>query len=812
MKNLLPISKLYNFNAKVFKNNILKMSKTLIVLTVIFFSISLYQKVLAVGIQQVIVDEEYNVFYMGSKTGEGELNQVKVDIGGDMLRQTACYWNGISDLTGKTAYNTRDKKFEVGNYKQFSGKFNDEKVADKGFCLAIPGCNFTDTTTNDSNLNYFAFKKGDREKVIAYREWYGAAVTLFVAPSMVSYTYWEGVYNPLKGFLTWAWTDSVGKGILGTQRWTVQNCNNDLYGSDNKFWTNENGYFSTSCIDSIKNQYGNESDEGKNAHEICRRFICEINLNVRSDIQARTGIEYSCESADECKFRNFEAADVNQSLNGCTYDTNPVTPDTNCGKKNVVRDSDSGWTEERVKDKKIFCAPNNKVVLCEDSFTEYKNVFTEQSEGPGRVKKFTSTLIDPSKCKFFEDITGEPEATCSGSGVQPCNIPAPKDDKDPVSCCFGSGTVSGTSAPVCGATSGAKATNPDSKNSVVKPGHKLYCASDGKVIRCPTARVFIGSPSPVPGIPGIPGVMKNASSLASTNKSDDCEIVTKEDLKRCSLSDSRENCVFGELTSENNCFDKKVVKELDAQNLFCAKNNKVAACPKSIATYEQAFPGTTDRNGPFNKADACQDFEPGSDELIDEIEEDCDIADEGKMFFGEEAIEKTQTDAYTQCIVSKTSTGRENPDDIATECRKTTFGPEAINQSSFKQCFCDVSYNPQYDFFWCNMWPDENKCKKFCKLFDAEFGAVGILEVQEAVSPLNLIKTISDFLFAFAVLIFIINMLRASLLYVTSGGDESKMKEAQSTATNTVFGMIFIVFIGALIRWVISSTGTFISE
>ena len=47
-------------------------------------------------------------------------------------------------------------------------------------------------------------------------------------------------------------------------------------------------------------------------------------------------------------------------------------------------------------------------------------------------------------------------------------------------------------------------------------------------------------------------------------------------------------------------------------------------------------------------------------------------------------------------------------------------------------------------------------------------------------------------------------MLRASFMYVTSGGDEGKMKEAQSTITNTIFGMIFIVFIGALIRWVTS--------
>jgi len=95
-------------------------------------------------------------------------------------------------------------------------------------------------------------------------------------------------------------------------------------------------------------------------------------------------------------------------------------------------------------------------------------------------------------------------------------------------------------------------------------------------------------------------------------------------------------------------------------------------------------------------------------------------------------------------------------------------------------------------------------CEIKCLLINTSFANYQQPNTQESFNPITLIKTLSDFLFSLAVIIFIINLLRASFMFVTSSGDEGKMKEAYTTITNTIFGFVFIVFIGALIQYFIA--------
>ena len=52
-----------------------------------------------------------------------------------------------------------------------------------------------------------------------------------------------------------------------------------------------------------------------------------------------------------------------------------------------------------------------------------------------------------------------------------------------------------------------------------------------------------------------------------------------------------------------------------------------------------------------------------------------------------------------------------------------------------------------------------------------------------------------------------INFLRAGLSYAQSKGDETKLKEASAILTSTIGGIIFILLMGGLVRYILDTLG-----
>ena len=788
---------------------------SLISLTTIF---SIY-KVEASGVRQVIYDSKsYDVYYLKTTLGEGV--EVTPDIkNGDMVGAgVGCWYNGINDgrsfeaRSNITTYHEGLKQFNdsyLGTLSPISKETKHENIrkalADKGFCAGVKKCKVEGDqyVANDSErMSYEWFSKNTSEgrtKFFIHQAAGGAWV----------WYNWTGALA-LPTFTDWG---SVGAGLytyMGPN--SIQNCNKYAISKGRLPWIDKNGNYHSECYRAVKAMGENETD----AKSVCQKFVCDDrNSDVREDLRLVRGdiiqggstnvIDYEnpndsggcgyLERNSECKFQDPSDANFYTS---CTFDNKTSTPD-NCANLNDFRKSSDYGLTGAYANKNIFCSNSNKPVFCPDTVNRYESVF--RRAGP----TLTSDLITTSGCEYYTPPTPTPACTSAGGtggAVATCSLDSPSAiGKDPHVCCFGSTTSNCSNTPSGGFSF-------DSKD---KSGHKIYCASDNKVVRCPGGtRSYTPAPA-TSGVSGRASVFRSPSDLSSANKSTDCEVVpdpTSPSTSRCQLPESA-SCTFGSLSTSDNCYDTKAIRSYTPSgkppmNLFCTKDDKTIACDSSKTAYDQAFPGLTDRGGTYTPASGCSDFSPGMDSIPPAASQDCEESEEGSLFFGGSPAssapytEETQK-KFTKCLSDESKAGGTRADKASDTCKRKHLGGGVIYQ-----CLCDVSYNPSYDFWRCNILPDENACSKRCILAETSISEIKTLKTQEAVSPLGLIRSISDFLFAVAVLIFIINMLRASFMYVTSGGDESKMKEAQSTITNTIFGMIFIVFIGALIRWVTS--------
>lgn len=81
------------------------------------------------------------------------------------------------------------------------------------------------------------------------------------------------------------------------------------------------------------------------------------------------------------------------------------------------------------------------------------------------------------------------------------------------------------------------------------------------------------------------------------------------------------------------------------------------------------------------------------------------------------------------------------------------------------------------------------------------------LKKIKSLSPFALIKTVTDVLFAVAVFIFIINLLRIGMVYVRSGGIPDNLKNARTLLNNTIAGMIFLLLVSGLIAYTNNAFG-----
>jgi len=75
------------------------------------------------------------------------------------------------------------------------------------------------------------------------------------------------------------------------------------------------------------------------------------------------------------------------------------------------------------------------------------------------------------------------------------------------------------------------------------------------------------------------------------------------------------------------------------------------------------------------------------------------------------------------------------------------------------------------------------------------------------VSPIGLIKTLSNFLFYFAILYFVLLILSNGFAYVRAAEDPGKLKEIKASLFNTIAGFLFVLLSGGLIISLINQIG-----
>jgi len=557
------------------------------------------------------------------------------------------------------------------------------------------------------------------------------------------------------------------------------------------------------------------------AKEICQKFICrnddlkkavQLMKTVLSpgELDPSTDVDPGACAAlglddlerplpddsrtDGCAF--YDVSDP-RFESDCRFDIKESTPGDTCKDKNEFK-TKVGY--------KYFCNRINKVVKCEvtgvtGTFdpSNYSDVFESNMEtlksGFPTEKCYIPAEIGPSTCA----------ANC---------ILAPVGSRDPNRCCFGAGPNS------------CKNTNTiiNSLNDTTK---NLYCSSDNKVVNCGKSQA--GNPLAYHDYATICNPLDDCrafkdAGLSSTNITHKCSLIVSPPVappavaNACKINVNSSDCEYGDSATINNCWDKNTYKPitLDAggkYRLFCQKINtnpnegKVIICPESLTDYSQVFVGLTKFVVNPTFSSQCKEYYPGISEKEARLQS-CNLGDKNKIYLDKVLGDAAPAEDITSSVTDKQTTFRNcikngNPTE---KCFKDTFGSTVKSNAHFFKCDCSTSYNPNYDYLWCTIGGGAVgfNCEEKCILRPTNFANYQEPKLQEAFNPIQFIKVVSDFLFSLAVIIFIINMLRASFMYITSSGDEGKMKEAYTTITNTIFGMVFIVFIGAVITYFIS--------
>lgn len=568
------------------------------------------------------------------------------------------------------------------------------------------------------------------------------------------------------------------------------------------------------CHEALKQADTSLNDS--NAKDICKKFICRNNdlkaavrlmktvytgtLDRSTDVNdsdcALLGLDEierplpGGSRTDGCEFYNESDSRFESD---CRFDIKESTPGDTCKDSNVIK-TKPGY--------KYFCNRINKVVKCEvSSFdpTNYDVVFendmTTLKTGDPQSKCYIPAEMGPADCTSA--------TSCDLNYVS---------DRDPNKCCYG------TSSSNC---KSANKTLP-SKSDATKD---LFCSSDNKVVNCgksPAGNPLAYHDYTIPCSPSDECRAFKLPDLLSTNITPKCSLIVSPPVappavaSACKINFSSSDCDYGDSATANNCWDRNTFKyiTLDAggkYKLFCQKNNtdgKVIICPESFTDYSKVFVGSTKTTiaPAFNSQ--CKEYYPGISER-EARAASCTLNEKNFIYLDKKLGDAQPAEDITPDIPQKQQqfTTCVKGGRTTEECFTWVFG-RGISNKNFFRCECSTSYNPSYNHIGCALQGLGAglvfDCNEKCIMRPTSFANYQQPNKQESFNPITLIKTLSDFLFSLAVIIFIINMLRASFMYVTSSGDEGKMKEAYTTITNTIFGFVFIVFIGALIQYFIA--------
>lgn len=220
------------------------------------------------------------------------------------------------------------------------------------------------------------------------------------------------------------------------------------------------------------------------------------------------------------------------------------------------------------------------------------------------------------------------------------------------------------------------------------------------------------------------------------------------------------------------------------KNFFCI-NDAIIMCPNSISTYTAAKASNS----------GCTNFNPLAP-TIPTGSGACSFQNpdtNGRYFkYGPPytLISEADITSYLNCV---RRTGNQ------TLCFASNFG---VSPNRIYRCNCVAQPGLLCTIGGVAGLP----CDPVCTLSQSGFNVQTAPKVTAA-SPLAFIKVLSDFLFWLAVIIFVINFLRAGLSYAQSKGDESKLKEASAILTSTIGGMVFILLMGGLVRYILDTLG-----
>jgi len=516
---------------------------------------------------------------------------------------------------------------------------------------------------------------------------------------------------------------------------------------------------------------------------------------------------------DGCLF--YDNTSSSLFLSECRFDAKPDTNTTD----NCDNDANAASNIKTSVGYKYFCS--NKQISSLVSRESQKQLVKCKVTGSFNPTKYSDvfngdrTSINSraqSYCEFSDNLRN----TCSTS-VTDCNLRHTSSSLDTTSCCYGTSPTEN-----CGVKNFSIASNEITTQS-------LYCSKDNKIVKCGVGLNNLPRKYRATGVPtGFGGTLDDYSVFKSgdfleANKITSCTSVSPISSPPlspiCNLAETS-TCQFGDKSSGSNCWDTTTTRNfLDPRTnnrfkLFCGGDNKTIICQDEVATYNEAFPSAGGASGTNWTPDntRCQEF-TGSG--FTPTTGTCDLPDKGTIYinYGGTYYNLLNGDAniggrvitfnsarasFISCMQTTQDQGR---------CFRSVFASGVSNRNFFR-CECSTSYNPQYNFIACSVTGGNNlpgvNCDIKCLMINTSFANYQQPNKQESFNPITLIKTLSDFLFSLAVIIFIINMLRASFMYVTSSGDEGKMKEAYTTITNTIFGFVFIVFIGALIQYFIA--------
>ena len=242
-------------------------------------------------------------------------------------------------------------------------------------------------------------------------------------------------------------------------------------------------------------------------------------------------------------------------------------------------------------------------------------------------------------------------------------------------------------------------------------------------------------------------------------------------------------------------------KTISGKYTYCGPNNKKYSCDRQVS-YDTLFSPTSSGSikdytgksltttaiaGPYN----CKGFSTTNCNVAANLtEESCAVP--VNCFNGRSGVKyKTEGDIF--CISDSGS---------------TTAGKKYICRGAFGSLtYDDVATNTGGVITLKSAYADPAKCM-LVSAFSSSFPDTSLkAKLPADVSPIGLIKTLSNFLFYFAILYFVLLILSNGFAYVRAAEDPGKLKEIKASLFNTIAGFLFVLLSGGLIISLINQIG-----